>query len=425
MDHAATTSSRIVDPLVNKIVKFWYGRTIFEHGGRWKETPLLEAARVGDETTCFLILELLFSMMSEGETTTGTTTKTTSSLSSSSYNKTRCCSSSGKAKLDCTTTPTVPSTTTTTTPSHTNTINCCDHEESASDTTTTTTTTTRIILDARNIRNRNALHCAVASSNIGIARLLLTYEDKSCAIMMMNATDVRGDTPVHVAVRAGNVEMLQLLLESAASKNHERNNNNHELPPEQYAGQINNAVRQRQELQQAKGRDDDKSRLTVVVNMQNKQGESPLHIASERGSPPLSIRNCVSSPPTYSADSSSAFTQSEFCDNGIAFTSTVPAISQYGQLQDRQTMVGLLLRYGSNIHSKDVNGSTPLHRAAAEGQLGVVRILLDYNSSASSRANIIQDRDNSGRTPLDVAKISGHESTAAFLSGRIAQDALA
>ena len=40
--------SDAVDPIVHKLIYFWYGRGIFDEGGRWKETPLLEAARTGD-----------------------------------------------------------------------------------------------------------------------------------------------------------------------------------------------------------------------------------------------------------------------------------------------------------------------------------------------------------------------------------------
>ena len=54
-------------------------------------------------------------------------------------------------------------------------------------------------------------------------------------------------------------------------------------------------------------------------------------------------------------------------------------------------------------------GTTPLHRAAAEGNAALVRVLLDGGLSPTAR-------DDAGKTPLELAEAAGHALTVAWLS---------
>ena len=324
--------SDAVDPIVHKLIYFWYGRGIFDEGGRWKETPLLEAARTGDEAACFLLLEMM-----------GSKCKNT----------------------------------------------CIEVKPAMYTSMSPDTSGIYRTINARNVRNRNALHCAVAGSNVAIAQLLLRCDKFS---IMVTEVDIRGETPVHAAVRAGNVEMVQLLLTTinrAPTGNHVRD------------GDYRSTAHQL------------KDKIQSILNIQNKLGETPLHIASERDSTPLynrnfpSVGNVTAMLPNPAAASpwGCGFADNRVASPIIGAKDSVSA-SSYGQR--RQSIVELLLRNGSSIHSKDKTGSTPLHKAAAEGQLDIVGLLVD------SGANI-QLLDNSGRTPLDVAKLWGHKTTACLL----------
>jgi ankyrin repeat protein len=59
------------------------------------------------------------------------------------------------------------------------------------------------------------------------------------------------------------------------------------------------------------------------------------------------------------------------------------------------------------LDGRDNNGRTPLHLACQQGHLDVVRILISYGAS-------LELIDNEGRTPLDLA--AGHEPVLEYLA---------
>src|SRR6185437_4305437 len=67
-----------------------------------------------------------------------------------------------------------------------------------------------------------------------------------------------------------------------------------------------------------------------------------------------------------------------------------------GVILEEGKIANLLLANGAELEARDVEGATPLIRAAEFGNSDVVKVLLDHGAD-------IEARDNNGQTPLIAA----------------------
>ncbi|KAI9434705.1 ankyrin repeat-containing domain protein [Lactarius indigo] len=72
----------------------------------------------------------------------------------------------------------------------------------------------------------------------------------------------------------------------------------------------------------------------------------------------------------------------------------------------------MLLEHNAEVNARDSRGRVPLHDAAYNGHLEVVRSLLKHGGDVNARGN-------EGRTPLDEAKARGFAEIVELLSERM------
>ena len=129
------------------------------------------------------------------------------------------------------------------------------------------------------------------------------------------------------------------------------------------------------------------------VNVRNRDGETPLHIAACYGrtntvehlvckGANVSIKDRIGSTPLHSAAT-----------------------------QGHTDTVELLLNSGAYVNSKDDNGSTPLHDAATEGHTETVELLLNKGAK-------INRKDGLGDTPLHYAEFMKRDDVVALLKSK-------
>ncbi|KAI9432179.1 ankyrin repeat-containing domain protein [Lactarius indigo] len=72
----------------------------------------------------------------------------------------------------------------------------------------------------------------------------------------------------------------------------------------------------------------------------------------------------------------------------------------------------MLLEHNAKVNARDWGGRVPLHDAANNGRLEVVRLLLKHGGNVNARGN-------NGSTPLDEAEMWGHTEIVELLSERM------
>jgi len=72
-------------------------------------------------------------------------------------------------------------------------------------------------------------------------------------------------------------------------------------------------------------------------------------------------------------------------------------------------MAELLIENGADLNVAQAGGWTPLHQAAAHGQVEMVKLLLLFDADKNARSD-------DGRTPLDMARQGQHESVVELLA---------
>ncbi|WP_143689386.1 ankyrin repeat domain-containing protein [Wolbachia endosymbiont of Nilaparvata lugens] len=192
----------------------------------------------------------------------------------------------------------------------------------------------------------------------------------------VNARDNRGNTPLHLAVLADKLQVVEKLIEGGADVNAK---NNHGATPLHWAA-LNQNVNIVEKLIE-KG---------ANVNEKNKYDNVPLHYAAGYGSLSV-IEKLIEKGADINAKSS----------NGDTPLHLATKNSHLDVLEK-------LIKEGANVNERNKYGNIPLHWAASYGRLSIVEELIEEGAD-------INAKNNNGNTPLHWAVKSSHLEVAKFL----------
>ncbi|KAL5796815.1 hypothetical protein ACOSQ2_001635 [Xanthoceras sorbifolium] len=147
----------------------------------------------------------------------------------------------------------------------------------------------------------------------------------------------------------------------------------------------------------------------------DRNGCSPLHLAAENGH--LEAVKCL-------LDCSDYIKYAVNREGKTAFTLAVDKshahlydLLQLGDALQRAARVDdvhgmkCCLAEGARVNGRDQNGWTPLHRAAFKGKIESVRVLINHGAKVDAA-------DDAGYTPLQCAVVAGHVEVALLLIGQ-------
>ena len=234
--------------------------------------------------------------------------------------------------------------------------------------------------------------------------------------------DDGGNTPLHSTVSRyqGNHKIVELLITNGANV-HATNKDGktplHLVVEPTYSAQDDTATRRIMiDILMAKGAD---------INAKDNDGNTPLHLAKPRGySDEKHIAKSKIMMDTLIAKGADINANNYRGNSPLNMAMNEWNVG-YSSISDKQTdeTIELLILKGANINTiiykeKDYDNSeedTPLHRAIKLGKNNLSELLV-------SRGANINAKNNSGVTPLDIARTSGNRAMSVFLRSRGGKD---
>uniref|UniRef100_A0A8C3DMI3 Uncharacterized protein n=1 Tax=Corvus moneduloides TaxID=1196302 RepID=A0A8C3DMI3_CORMO len=213
------------------------------------------------------------------------------------------------------------------------------------------------------LRGETALHMAARAGQVEVVRCLL----RNGALVDARAREEQ--TPLHIASRLGKTEIVQLLLQHMAHPDAATTNGYTPLHISAREGQLDVAS----VLLEA----------GASHSMSTKKGFTPLHVAAKYGS--LEVAKLL--------------LQRRACPDSAGKNGLTPL--HVAAHYDNQKVALLLLEKGASPHATAKNGYTPLHIAAKKNQMQIATTLLNYGADT----NILTKQ---GVTPLHLASQEGH-----------------
>jgi ankyrin repeat protein len=298
----------------------------------------------------------------------------------------------------------------------------------------------------------NALHIAAERDGVGMVRYLL----RTKALVVIDAQNAKGDTPLHLAVQAGHDSIISLLLEAGAYHKikNEKGQTPMDLAREQQKPETINLI-----LQAARGFKKSKlkeiDRLNQVVvdqaseivllknnfkaqvsdmqakikllqllkggvdlnfNKQGRSGRTPVHKAAQYGHAAAITALHLAGATVNTSNTNGETPIFTAAQNGhaLAITALIAAGANADTPdKDDKTPIWVAAEHGyleaiivliaehANVHTPNKNGETPLFIAAQNGHAAAITELLAAGADADTHSK-------DGKTPIWVAAGNGH-----------------
>jgi ankyrin repeat protein len=258
-------------------------------------------------------------------------------------------------------------------------------------------------------------HSACQAKSVSSLKSILKYLSKSLLTPeYLNATNMYGDTPLHVACQTDRVDIVELLLtypsviEQSLNFQNDKGNTPLHLADSLKCTQI--LLSHKQVIKDS-------------VNLKNNAGDTPLHlrwgnieIAKLLLSDPELIR------PSIGTQNNGGYTllhmrykshelfeivfrdHREIVENMLNIRSNHGDTPLHAACEGMPKMFDFLMNYQSvlerSLNTTDKHGDTPLHNACYSGQTGIVELLLQNTSVILKSLNA---QNSGGRTPLMYA----------------------
>ena len=201
-------------------------------------------------------------------------------------------------------------------------------------------------------------------------RLILKYPHH------LYVTDDKGCTPLHIAVLAGKVEVSKLLIEHSVNLDISDAEDWTLLHMAAYMGQfeVSRILLERHDATKA------------WLNMRNKKGRTPLHLASRRHHSDIVALLLKFGADIKAQDNDSMTTLHLAVRGPAAWADWVDDVRS-------SEIARLLLEHGASVHVRDKNNQTPLHLASLRQSSSTMALLLKFGADVDSQ-------DDDYMTPL-------------------------